>query len=533
MNEKGPGFPSNQVLIVGAGPVGAVLALELAHHGVASTLIDRSETASRHPKMDYLNGRSMELLQRLEVTEEIRARGVPPHYAFNFIWSRDFREPPIALWNYGSVAEMSARIAAVNDGSVPAQPHQRLQGSLLEQILRDRIRSCKWIEFLEGWAFTDLDERDDGVSACIVETASGAEREIRGRFLVGCDGASSSVRQRIGVSVDELAMPTRHRDVYFRSSDPVLRRHGRAFLTIAAGGLTLVSRDEADTWTGTIQLGDAIVHARDPVELMRANLGVSFGVDEVLSIAEWEGHLGVSRHYRAGQVFLAGDSAHHYYPTGGHGANTGIGDAVDLGWKLAACLNGWAGPRLLDSYEAERRPVALFNREMCASLLEVWLRFPRLVANGASRNHLAGFLGKQTYQMENLGVHFDYRYGTSPVICHENGTEPAWEWAGINRVTWPGGRMPSVRLRDHSQLFDRLGSGFTLLDLSGGTRGGDLAATAAARGIPMTYLPMEDENAVSVLGRSLILVRPDQHVAWRGDDGPPAPGAVLDHVSGR
>lgn len=532
MNEDGREHPASEVLIVGAGPVGAVLALELAHHGVRSILIDRSDTVSRHPKMDYLNGRSMELLRRLGLTEEIRARGVPPQHAFNFIWSRDFREPPIAVWDYPSAAALSARIAAVNDGSVPVEPHQRLQGSLLEQILRDRVRGCQLVEFLEGWAFTGLAQCAGGVSAHIAGPADGAEREIRARFLVGCDGANSAVRQQAGLSVAELSTATRHRDVYFRSSDPVLRRHGRAFLTIAAGGLTLVSRDEADTWTGTIQLAGDSAGAQDPVELMRANLGVSFGIDEVLSIAEWEGHLGVSTRYRAGPVFLAGDSAHQFYPTGGHGANTGIGDAVDLGWKLAACLNGWGGPGLLDSYEAERRPVALFNREMCASLLEVWLRFGALVAGGASREQLAGYLGRQTYQMDNLGVHFDYRYGTSPVICHEKGQAPAWEWAGINRVVWPGGRVPAVRLRDGGPLFDRLGTGLTLLDPSGG-RGTDMATAAAARGIPLTHLPVDDEAASSVLGSSLILVRPDQHVAWRGDDGPADTGAVLSHVTGR
>jgi 2-polyprenyl-6-methoxyphenol hydroxylase-like FAD-dependent oxidoreductase len=524
------------VLIVGAGPVGAVLALELARQHVRSILIDRSVTVSRHPKMDFLNGRSMELLRRLGLTAEIRARGVPAQHAFNFIWSRDFGEPPVAVWNYPSAAEMSRIASDVNDGSAPVEPHQRLQGSLLEEILRNRVRAAPEIDFRAGWALADLTPSGPGVTALIADPASGAQRRIRARFVVGCDGANSTVRRLLGITVDDIATPTRHRDVYFRSGDPVLRRHGRAFLTIAAGGLTLVSRDEGELWTGTVHLADDAMAAQDPVELMRRNLGAAFGVDEILNIAEWEGHLAVSHRYRAGPVFLAGDAAHHFYPIGGHGANTGIGDAVDLAWKLAAELDGWAGPGLLASYEAERRPVALFNREMCANLLEVWLRFPRLAASGASREHLAGFLAREAYQTSNLGVHFDYRYDGSPVIWPGEGPAPRWRWDRINQVTWPGGRAPAVRLADGEQVLDRLGAagpGFTLVDTSGGNAGKDMATALAGLGVPVTYLPTDDERLASVWDKRLVLVRPDQHVAWRGDDVPAGIDAVLARVTGR
>ena len=524
---------STPVLIVGAGPVGAVLALELARHDIPCLLADRSATASRHPKMDYLNGRSMELLRRLGLTAEIRARGVAPEHRFNFIWSRDFNEPPIAVWDYASVTELSDRIAVVNDGTMPAEPYQRLQGSLLEEILRDRVRACPRVDFREGWEFLELTQDADGVTAQLADTATGTRQRVRARFAVGCDGANSSVRDQLGVRVHELGAPTQHRDVFFRSSDPVLRRHGRAFLTIAAGGLTLVSRDEQNTWTGTVHLADDTARAADPIELMWRNLGTEFKVDEVLNIAEWEGHLGVAEEYRHGSVFLAGDSAHQFYPTGGHGANTGIGDAVDLGWKLAACLTGWGGPALLDSYAAERRPVALFNREMCASLLEVWLRFPRLVANGASRAHLAGFLANQTYQIDNVGIHFGNRYDSSPVICHdETCAAPPWEWRRISHEVWPGSRAPALRMADGGQLFDQFGTGFTLVDLSGAGSGATMSAAMASRGVPVAYLPVNDAHVARAWGRRLVLIRPDQHVAWRGDRMPEHMGAVIDRVTG-
>lgn len=503
---------TTEVLIVGAGPVGTILALELAHHGV----------------------RSMELLRRLGLHAEIRARGVAPEHPFNFIWSRNFDEPPIAIWHYASVLDMQARTASANDGSAPVEAHQRLQGSLLEEILRSRVRSSCHVELREGCLFVDLDQDLEGVSVRTIDTASGESREIRARFVVGCDGANSAVRRRAGLSVDQSAPSTRHRDIYFRSKDPVLRRHGRAFLTIAAGGLTLVSRDEDERWTGSVHLASESARDRDPVELMWQCLGVDFQVDEVLNVVEWQGRLGIAEHYRCGSTFLAGDSAHQFYPTGGHGANTGIGDAIDLGWKLAAYIGGWASADLLESYEVERRPVALFNREMCWNLLEVWQRFSRLVDGQVTREHLAGFLDKERYQMDNLGLHFDYRYHESPIVWHGEALVPSprWEWAELNRTVWPGCRAPAVRLRSGEQLLDHFGRGFTLVDLSDGESGKEMAASAARRGIPITYVALADDRAASVWARRFVLVRPDEHIAWCGDEIPSDIGAVLDRVTG-
>lgn len=520
------------VLVVGAGPVGAVLALELARHGVGCTLIDRSRTVSRHPKMDYINGRSMELLRRHGLTGPIRENGVEPQHPFNFIWSRGFDESPIAVWNFASVQEMADRIAATNDGTVPVESHQRLQGSLLEEVLRTAVREEPGIDFQEGVEFTGLEQDADGVRAAVTDD-SGRSRTLAARYAVACDGAGSRVRQAAGITVSQLGPTTQHRDVYFRSSDPELRRHGRAFLTIAAGGLTLVSRDEKDTWTGTVHLADEAVRAEDPVDLMRRYLGVDFRVDEVLNIAEWEGRLGVADAYRAGSVFLAGDSAHQFYPTGGHGANTGIADAVDLGWKLAALVRGWGGPALAESYQAERRPVALFNREMCGNLLDTWMRFPRLVAGGATREQLDGFLEQQTYNMDNLGIHFGDRYENSPVVHHEpQATAPAWHWGRITPTTWPGSRPPAVRLKDGTPLFDRFGTGFTLVDQTGGEGAAGLAEAAADRGLPLTVLSVDDPAVRATWDHPLVLVRPDQRVAWRAERRPESWTAVLDHVRG-
>lgn len=520
------------VVIVGAGPVGTMLALELAGHGVKSTLVDRSPTASRHPKMDFLNGRSMELYRRLGLTDEIRSLGVGAEHAFNFIWTLGLDEEPIAEWRYPSVAEMLERIAATNDGTAPLEAYQRVMGSVLEELGRRRAGAHPSVDLRVGLTFVELEQGPDGVTAHFVDSATGDPATIRARFLVGCDGANSAVRAQLGISVRSVGPAAWHRDVYFRSSDPVLRKHGRAFLTISARGLTLVSRDEKGAWTGTFPLSPDVDAVADPVTEMHRRLGAEFRVDEVITTADWEGRLSVAEEYRRGSAFLAGDAAHQFFPTGGHGANTGLGDAVDLGWKLAAVVNGWGGPALLDSYQAERRPVALFNREMCFNLLEVWRRFTQLAADGASRQHLAGFLDQESYQVDNVGIHFGYRYDASPVVCPDDGPPPVWDWRRITPTTWPGGRAPSVRLRDGTALFDLLGRELTLVDLSGENAGKPMVDEAVLRHIPVTHLAVEDEDARQVWERSLVLVRPDQHVAWRGDAAGPEWNSVLDRICG-
>lgn len=522
------------VLVVGAGPVGALLALELARHGVSSILVDRATTASRHPKMDFLNGRSMELLRRHGLVEEIRRRGVGAEHEFDFLWLTDYQEPPVARWRYPSVTRLRERMASVNDGTMPLEPYQRVLGSRLEELGRRRVGEHPRVDFRPGVQFTASSQDGGGVTADLTTTA-GAELQVRARFVVACDGANSTVRSAEGVTMDAVGPTAWHRDVYFRSADPVLRKYGRFFLAIVGRGVTLVSRDEQDTWTGTYPITADERSAgppSDPLAVIRARLGVDLAVDEIIDVSDWQGELAVADTYRSGRVFLAGDAAHHFYPTGGHGANTGLADAVDLGWKLAAVVNGWAGSRLLDSYAAERRPVALFNREMCFNLLEVWGRFPRLVHSGASRAQLAGFLAEEEYQIDNAGIHFGYRYDRSPVVWPEPGPAPDWRWRQLVPTTWPGGRAPSVRLPDGQELLDCLGPEFTLVDLSGDGSGKPLVEEANARGLPTTYLAVDDDRTAAVWERPLVLVRPDHHVAWRGTAPPPDWPAIVDHVRG-
>jgi 2-polyprenyl-6-methoxyphenol hydroxylase-like FAD-dependent oxidoreductase len=526
------GNQTTPVLIVGGGPAGTILALELAHHNVSSVLVERSPQPSPHPKMDYADGRSMELLRRLGLADPVRAAGIDPDYSMDVLWTRGFDEPPVLVWHHPSVNQMRQRYAAVNDGTAPAEPYQRVPGSRLETLLRDAARAHPLVDLREGWTLCDLRCAVGDVTATLVGPGATGRHTVNAAFLVGCDGARSTVRRCLDIPMDGLGPPTPYCSVYFVSGDPALRRHGRAFVTIGPRGLTLVSRDERTEWTASIPLPRHHPATVDPIATVRELLGVNFTVDEVISVRQWEGSLAVATSYGAGPVYLVGDAAHQTLPNGGFGANIGIADAVNLGWKLAASIKGWGGPHLLDSYEKERRPAALFHREMCASLIDVWRRFHRLTAAGASREQLAGVLEQEVHRVDTVGVQFGTRYTHSPVIWPEEGSPPLWRWDRITPTTWPGARVAAVRLADGTQMLDLLGPDLTLVDLSGRRIGEPLARSAVERGIPVTHRPVDDPAVRACWERDLILVRPDHHVAWRGDEPPESWDAVLDRVTG-
>jgi hypothetical protein len=262
---------------------------------------------------------------------------------------------------------------------------------------------------------------------------------------------------------------------------------------------------------------------------------------EIMQANYWQAHLLVAESYGVGRVYLAGDSAHQYIPTGGYGMNTGVCDAVDLAWKLAALEDGWGGSGLLASYEAERRPVGLRNCEAARAhtqakitMLGFWDQ--RVHDDGAEGDRVRAEVGQRiaahgNAENESLGIEIGYRYDDSPIICGEAGTPPALDSLVYRPSTWPGVRAPSVFLDDGRALLDLLGGGFTLIDFAGADTSG-LEHAAADCGMPLETLRIDDANARRIYERDLVLVRPDQHVAWRGNGPPDDAIAVIDRVRG-
>jgi 2-polyprenyl-6-methoxyphenol hydroxylase-like FAD-dependent oxidoreductase len=546
------------VLVVGAGPVGLVLAHELASHGVRCVLVDRADAPTPFPKMDITNGRSMELLARLGLADPLRAQAVGPGHRFDVVFATGLGDDDRALgrWGLPSVEEARRIVRFVNDGSQPAQPAMRCAQSVFEAELRRRSSAHPLIDFRPGLRVVGFDQDDDGVTTALVD-ADGRGHVVRSHHLVGCDGAASDVRRRTGIGLEGHGGFLRLALVHLRSRDLArLHRFGRFWHLYLAGGAVVIAQDERDTFTVHVPLppgadGHAGDHTGDPVALVHDALGAPVVVDEVLLTSVWSPNLLVAERYRDGRVFLAGDAVHQVIPTGGYGMNTGVGDAVDLGWKLAAVANGWGGPVLLDSYEAERRPVAVRNRDRSARNSGVIRDYRRRAADPLiredsergerARADLAAWIEDNRGENESFGVELDVRHGDSPVVVADGTPEPVWDPRSVTPSTWPGARAPHVFLADGTSLFALLGPGFTLVDLRDArarAQRADLtdawSRAAAERAVPFGVVVV-DEPAVRVIWeRDLVLVRPDHHVAWRSDGAGDGydPGAVLDRVRG-
>jgi 2-polyprenyl-6-methoxyphenol hydroxylase-like FAD-dependent oxidoreductase len=519
------------VLIAGAGPVGLLVALELAHHNVRSVLIDRYPEPTKFPKMDVTNGRSMELFRRLGIAEPLRKAGVASHHSFDVLFVLPGDKAPVGRWELPSVDAQRAAFALRNDGSAPLEADQRVPQSTFEAIARDLCRANPLIEFREGCAFVAFAQDADCVDVTVRDVATDRLDTVRVSYLVGADGAGSQVRKQLGIASEEVGKLPENYMVHFRSRDlNELHRHGQFWHYFKSGGGVLIAQDEKDSWTFHTPRFEG--ETGDPAKLIADRMGLSPRIDEILLTSRWQPRFVLADSYAEGRVFLAGDAVHQVMPSGGYGMNTGVGDAIDIGWKLAAVVNGWAGPRLLDSYEAERRPVAITNRDYSRRHTGVHGKFRELVGAGTSREELNDYLQANRGENEFDGIEFGYRYTQSPVVAHETGTAPRWSEFDYVPSTWPGARAPSVVLTDGSALFDHFGLEFTLVDFTKKAR--PLVEAAVERGIPMKHLPIAETNIRSVWERDLVLVRPDQHVAWRNDRMPSAAewDEILDLVCG-
>lgn len=529
------------VLVVGAGPVGLMTALELQARGIKALVVERNQSTTRHPKMDVTNGRSMEHLRRLGVAEKIRDVAVPRENCMDVSWVTRLGEWEVARFQYSNVHVQRAQIAARNDGSQPLEPYMRLSQVVLEPALAEILKDSEHVDILFGHKFDRFEEKGDHIIA-FVSTPDGKEKQIRCQLLAGCDGGQSRVRAGLGIGWEGQFNIVPFYMVHYRTPErEKMQRFGVAWHYQSVVGGTLIAQDDEEIFTLHTILPDGMDPATvDPKQLLFQSLGCEFEC-EILQANPWSPHLVVAQGYGRGRVWLGGDAVHQYIPTGGYGMNTGMCDAVDLAWKFAATLEGWGGNKLLPSIEAERRPVGQANCEAAGANMNVRFKIAEAYDPLVHEDTEAGAQARKTWgdlikslgnaENESLGIELDYRYRASPIICHE-GDEPAWDKLHYQVGTWPGKRAPHVFLESGQAIFDLFGAWFTLvrfdpaLDVSG------LLDAAASRGVPLTLLDISDENARSIYERDLVLIRPDQHICWRGSMPPDKPLAVIDHIRG-
>jgi 2-polyprenyl-6-methoxyphenol hydroxylase-like FAD-dependent oxidoreductase len=490
------------VLIAGGGPAGLAAAAELSLHGIGCVVIEPRTTVShRRPRAKTTSIRTMEHLRRWGIAAELRAAApLPVAWSQRVTFCRSLSGARITDFDgaFGLTTERDERFA--ESGQQVPQP-------VVEEVLRAHLRQCNDVGLRFGHAVTALTPDGGGIVVTICDDA-GVTDQVRARYVLGCDGATGVVRDQIGARYVGHADPRPNFNVVFRA--PALDPHlGPAvqYWVVGAPAPGLVGRlDLAGTWWAILPGIDAAYGSAHASELITGLMGAPVE-HEVLATDPWTARMLIADAFAdAGRrVFLVGESAHVNPPWGGHGFNTSVGDAVNIAWKIAAVERGWAAPALLDSYEPERRGVV----EQTVASAEANLRsLPTVLPAAAGAIQRA-----KRAEFHSLGLVLGYSYAGSPVIqpaARPSGEEDSTRY---NPSADPGARLPHAWLPDGSSLYDRLGTGFTLL---GPTRpAAPLAACARRRGIPLALLEPPPGYPWS---EEFLLVRPDQHIAWRATD---------------
>lgn len=496
------------------------LALELARQGVASRLFERAFETTRHPKMDITNGRSLELFRRLGLEKNLRAAAVPSDHPLDVSWVTQMAGQELHRFRYDPPDVSRRRYAEINDGAQPLEPPMRVSQIVIEPILKAAVLAEPLIDARWGMAVEDAAQDETGVTLTVRDREADRTFETKGRWLAACDGGGSAVRKAAGVDVEgEHGVANRYM-IHFKSADRgLLQRFGVAWHYQTPKG-TLIAQDDVDTYTLHARFPDARDPSTvDPKATLFDVIGQEFDAD--IRVANpWTPHLLVAERYRTGRIFFAGDAAHQYIPTGGYGMNTGIGDAVALGWMLGAVENGWGGPAMLDAYDAERRPVGRINRDWSKRHTGVRLEIAKAyLKHGDDHAALAAEIASLgNLENEAYGVEFAYRYDDSPLVAPiletERGAAPPSAPETIPAAAWPGMRAPAFDLAPGDALFDRFDpAGLTLLRFDARVDAGPmLAGPAPVKLVDVAYSPARD-----VYGADLALIRPDGHLAWRGD----------------
>ncbi len=539
--------------IIGGGPVGMVLAMNLAVFGVPSVVVNIEPSSRWHPKGNTHNCRTMEHYRRLGIAADIRKVGLPPDHPTDVGYFTTLNGWELARHRMPSEREkMAARDAAAPTDQIP-EPLFRANQMYVEAQLFRHIQTLKPVTPRYGWRCVGIAEAADGFAVTIEEVASGRTERLDCAYLVGCDGGRSFVRRWLGIGY----LGDRPRDQIYGSGATVAS-HMRAPALYERG---LLDRRCWQYWTvnpevrtnlvtldgkGEFLFSTRIASVDEPPDpdFIAERFRLTVGEDVPFEfVAHWPWTAGqalVAESFGRGRVWLAGDAVHLFTPTGGFGMNTGIDDAANLGWKLAAMVQGWGGPALLASYATERQAIAFRNTGM-AKLFSLRLAdvpappalyddSPQGAAARAEAGAVCASLGEE---FASLGIQLGARYDGSPIVVSDGTAPPPDDHIVYTPSACPGGRAPHLFLPGHASLFDRFGPGFTLLRLRpGAPDGAPLAEAAQRRRIPFTMFDVPGPDAREAYGADLALIRPDQHIAWRGDRLPDDPDALLARVTG-
>jgi 2-polyprenyl-6-methoxyphenol hydroxylase-like FAD-dependent oxidoreductase len=519
--------------------VGLTLAVDLGKRGIRCTLIETKEAPAFLPKMERCNARTMELYRRVGIAKRVRDAGLPRDVPMDVFIIFSLVEPPLLRLPYPSVAAAEAEIAGSQDAALPLEPYQLISQYTLEPLLKSIAEELPSVALRYGHELTAFTDHGGSVTAH-VRRSDGTTLDISADYLVGCDGGASGVRKELGIRLQGDGNIGQFRQALYRCDDLFDRipiGKGRHYHVADAQSSFLITQDSTRHFTL-----HATVERDEEMKTMFEKVVAMPVAYEMLSCAPWKQNLLLADSYGRGRVLLAGDAVHLVIPTGGLGMNTGVGDAVDLGWKLAATVKGWGGPNLLKSYEIERRQVGERNvaasrfassgRRKWRAMYRPDIRDATPAGTQARENLIKVADIEQRKSNEMIGAELGYRYGGSPLIWPEPGEAPEPNFMTYVPSTWPGTRLPHVWLADHTAVQDRIGYGdhYTLLRLRGRTDTASLEQAMTASGAPFRVLDLDDAHAREIYGYDLFLLRPDMHIVWRGN-APPEDAAKLARIA--
>jgi 2-polyprenyl-6-methoxyphenol hydroxylase-like FAD-dependent oxidoreductase len=524
------------ILIAGGGPVGLALAAELGRLGVACTLIEARDGTINQPKMNFVNVRSMEFVRRWGITKRVREEGHPENFRPNVIWVTSVTGHEIARLNFPPFRDENTRFFSPASDCLISQ-------YWFDPILLAHVRTLPTVTLRHRTRLVSFRETNDGVEADIKDQVTGKTETITAAYIVGADGANSTVRNALGIELKGLAHMQDNWHVFLNSTDLIdiyEGKLGNARFTHLVGPEGMWGLITSINWRGLWRFS-----APPPKDESKENItkmlyravGRPFEF-ELLNASHWESRKLVAETFRKGRAFIAGDAAHQNNPTGGFGMNTGLGDAMDLAWKLTAALQGWGTDALLDSYDTERRPISVRNVEEATRNFNLSRRYK--FGPSIDQDTPAGEVERDAFKQslydadimrhhDTDGIAMGYRY-TSSVVIPDGTPEPPDEVRGYTPTARPGHRAPHVWLSDDVSLIDKFGDGFVLLDFGGDAT--PLVRAAAERNLPLRVEKIDNREARDLYERKLILVRPDGHVAWRGDAPPADALAVIDTIRG-
>jgi 4-hydroxyisophthalate hydroxylase len=521
------------VVIAGGGPVGLGAAIALGQRGVRCTVVERHPQPLPIPRGQNLTQRTMEHFHFWGIEKELRAaRTIPAEYGMGGMTAYGTL---LGAYHYDWMKRELVRPFYFTE-------NERLPQYATEAVLRQRAAELPTIETLYGWSAQDVRQDSAGVEIDIASRDGGAMRTLRAAYCIGADGSRSLVRERVGITQTCADHDRVMVLLVFRSEELhrlLARFPGKSFYSV-------LHPDMEGYWRflGRVDLGATwFFHAPVPMGTTRDNFDFEALLHEAIGerfsvsfqhIGFWDLRFAVADTYANGRVFIAGDAAHSHPPYGGYGINTGFEDATNLAWKIAATLEGWAGPGLLDSYSAERQPVfASTADDFIAKSIETDRDF---LARHDPEVDRAAF--EAAWDLRAKGatgeVHaFEPNYEGSPVVFGREGVRPSARGAHLH-LARAGHHVSPTMLEDGRNLYEALGPGFTLLSL-GADGDGTAAFADVARmlGVPLAFIHDHDGNNRLKYGADLVLIRPDQFVAWSGSANGLDASTVLARAIGR